>query len=121
MNSKDEKTYVGGAAPGSEMGWIDDPLAYIRSDNLPATSESWVLEYFRYMVMPAAGLHWKLTDFDFDRDRRRFSTGVQESLLNAANPDPGYVAADYVVFDKLGHAIAPWPALACGINFAFTI
>jgi uncharacterized protein len=41
--------------------------------------------------------------------------------LKSVHGGPGYVVADYVVFDKLGHAIAPWPALAWGINFAFPI
>ena len=86
-NSKGEKTYISGAAVGSEMGWVDDALDYIRSDNLPGGSESWALDYFRYMVMPPGGPQWQLTDFDFDRDYKRFGAGVQESLLNAANPD----------------------------------
>jgi Tannase and feruloyl esterase len=87
-NSKGEKIYVGGAVPGSEMGWIDDGiLDYIRSDNQAGGSESWALMYFRFMVIPAGGPNWRLSDFDFDRDFKRFGTGVQESLLNAANPD----------------------------------
>ena len=28
-----------------------------------------------------------MTDFDFDRDYKRFGSGIQESLLSAANPD----------------------------------
>jgi feruloyl esterase len=88
VDSKGEKTYVGGAVPGSEMGWIDDGvLDYIRSDGQVGGSEGWALIYFRYMVMPPAGANWKLSDFDFDRDYKRYGTGVQESLLNAANPD----------------------------------
>jgi hypothetical protein len=88
VNSKGEKTYVGGAVPGSEMGWIDDGvLDYIRTGGQIGGSEEWALIYFRHMVMPPAGPHWKLSDFDFDRDYKRFGTGAQESLLNAANPD----------------------------------
>jgi len=85
MNSKGRKTYVAARCPGSEMRWVDDAdleLDYIRSDHLPASLERWALEYFRYMVMPPAeGPNWKLTDFDFDQDYKRFGTGVQESLL----------------------------------------
>jgi Tannase and feruloyl esterase len=88
MNSKGERTYSGGPVPGSEMGWVDDGvLDFIRSDGRVAGSESWALMYFRYMVMPPAGAGWKLSDFDFDEDYKRFGTGVQEPLLNAANPD----------------------------------
>lgn len=86
-NSMGEKLYVSGAAIGSEMGWVDEVLDYIRSDNTPGGSESWALTYFRHMVMPPAGRSWQLMDFDFDRDYKRFGGGTQESLLNAANPD----------------------------------
>ena len=86
-NSKGEKLYVSGAAIGSEMGWIDEALDYIRSDDTPGGSESWALSYFRYMTIPPGGPNWQLTDFDFDRDYKLFGGGVQESLLNAANPD----------------------------------
>jgi feruloyl esterase len=86
-NSKGEKLYVSGAAIGSEMGWVDDPLGYIRTDDPPGGSDSWALDYFRFMVMPPAGADWQLRDFDFDRDYKRFNGGTQESLLNAANPD----------------------------------
>lgn len=86
-NSKGEKLYVSGAAIGSEMGWVDDASGYIRTDKLLGGSESWALDYFRYMVIPPAGPAWQLKDFDFDRDYKRFAGGTQESLLNAANPD----------------------------------
>jgi feruloyl esterase len=71
------------------MGWVDRPYGYdyVRSDNKLASCEDWALQYFRYMVIPPAGSDWKVADFDFDRDYKRFGTGVQESLLNAANPD----------------------------------
>jgi predicted alpha/beta superfamily hydrolase len=39
--------------------------------------------------------------------------------LKALRGGPGYEVADYVVFDKLSHAISPWPALAWGVYFAF--
>jgi feruloyl esterase len=88
VNSKGNKLYISGAALGSEMGWVDDGvLDYIRSDGSVGGSEGWALSYFRYMVMPAAGPNWQLTDFDFDRDSKRFGSGTQESLLSAANPD----------------------------------
>jgi hypothetical protein len=72
-NSKGEKIYTGGSPIGSELGWSH----YSR----------WALPYFRYEVMPAAGPDWQEKDFDFDRDYKRFNSGIQESLLNAANPD----------------------------------
>src|SRR5262249_35162447 len=87
VNSRGEKLYVSGAAPGSEMGWVDEGvLDYVRNGQ-PGGGVLWSLEYYRYMVMLPAGSNWKLKDFDFDRDYERFGTGVQESLLNAANPD----------------------------------
>jgi hypothetical protein len=39
--------------------------------------------------------------------------------LKAVHGGPSYEVADYVVFDKLSHAISPWPALAWGVFFAF--
>jgi len=41
--------------------------------------------------------------------------------LKSIHGGPGYGVGDYVLFDRLGHAIAPWPALAWGVNFAFPI
>jgi len=41
--------------------------------------------------------------------------------LKAIHGGRGYVVADYVEFPELAHAIAPWPALAWGVNFAFPI
>lgn len=87
VNSKGERTYVGGAVPGSEMGWVDEGILDYLRENQPGGGVRWALDYFRYMVMPAAGPDWQLTDFDFDRDYKRFGTGTHESLLNAANPD----------------------------------
>ena len=86
-NSKGERTFARGVEPGSEMGWADSDEDYVRSDTQRSANEDWALEYFRYMVMPPAGSSWKLSDYDFDRDYKRFDTGVQESLLSAANPD----------------------------------
>jgi hypothetical protein len=87
MKSQGDKSYVGGPAPGSEMGWVDDPDGYVRSDGTATGIEKWALKYFRYMVMPPAGPDWELADFDFDRDFQRFEGGIQESLLSAENPD----------------------------------
>jgi feruloyl esterase len=86
-NSKGERIFVHGLALGSEMGWVDDEEGMVRSDNRRGPGEDWALEYFRYMVMPPAGSCWQVTDFDFDRDYKRFGTGVQEPLLSASNPD----------------------------------
>jgi ferri-bacillibactin esterase len=40
--------------------------------------------------------------------------------LKALHGRPGYVVEDYGVFDKLGHNLSPWPALARGISLAFS-
>jgi feruloyl esterase len=73
------------------MRWVDDGTVsgatYVREDGGQSHEEQWALEYFRYMVIPPGGPTWKLTDFDFDLDYKRFSTGVQESLLSADNPE----------------------------------
>jgi hypothetical protein len=81
-----------GSARGSEMNWVDDQAThkaafYVHSDGTQSHEEEWALEYFRFRVSPPAGPSWKLEDFNFDRDYKRFSTGIQESLLNAGNPD----------------------------------
>lgn len=75
-NSQGAKIYTGGSPIGSELDWGGWSL-----------SNSAAAGYFRYSVMPPAGPHWQETDFDFDRDYKRFPSGSQESLLNAANPD----------------------------------
>ena len=86
---KGEKlSYIRGPTPGSELGWIDDNVGmdYIHSGSGLGGSEEWVLEAFRYAdFTPAPGPHWKLTDFDFDRDYTRL--GVSETLWDASNPD----------------------------------
>jgi feruloyl esterase len=71
------------------MGWIDDEGGedYVRTSSSQADLDKWATQYFRYMVMPAPGAVWNLTDFDFDEDYKRFASGAQESLLSAANPD----------------------------------
>jgi feruloyl esterase len=87
-NSKGERIFTRGAEPGSELAWLE---SYTGWDDVyghrEGGDEEWALEYFRYMVIPPAGPCWQLTDYDFDRDYKRFGTGVQESLLSAANPD----------------------------------
>ena len=88
-NSQGKRLFTRGAAPGSEMGWIDDDSDqnYVHSDGTPTHIGMWTIEYFRYMVMPGRGAGWNLTDYDFDRDPQRFATGIQESLLSVANPN----------------------------------
>lgn len=77
-NSRGERIYTGGSPIGSELAWADVSLS---------NANGWAVPYFRYEVMPGAGPTWQEKDFDFDRDYKRFDSGVQESLLNAANPD----------------------------------
>jgi feruloyl esterase len=67
----------GGAMPGSELNWLEGF----------AENEAWAQIWFRYMTLPPAGPQWSVADFDFDRDPKRFASGAQESLFNAANPD----------------------------------
>lgn len=77
-NSKGEKLYTGGSPIGSELAWAGVGLS---------NGNSWAIPYFRYEVLPPAGPNWQESDFNFDRDYKRFDGGTQESLLNAANPD----------------------------------
>lgn len=89
-NSQGKRLFTRGAAPGSEMGWVDDASYhqnYVQSDGTFTHIGMWTLEYFRYMVLPGRGAGWNLTDYDFDRDPQRFASGIQESLLSVANPN----------------------------------
>jgi hypothetical protein len=48
--------------------------------------EIFTREWFRYLAfVPDPGPAWKLSDFDFDRDYKRF--GLMESLYSNLNPD----------------------------------
>jgi feruloyl esterase len=76
--SRGKKLYTGGSPIGSELAWVGVSLS---------NGNAWAIPYFRYEVMPPAGPNWQESDFNFDRDYKRFEGGVQESLLNAANPD----------------------------------
>jgi|ERR1700728_2628449 len=91
VNSKGEKLFIGGSVPGSEMRWVGDATTtgatYVREDGKQSEEEEWAVEFFRYMVLPPAGPTWKLTDYDFDRDYKRFPAGTQEALLSADNPE----------------------------------
>lgn len=76
--STGKRLYTGGSPIGSELAWVGVSLS---------KGNSWAIPYFRYEVMPPAGPNWQESDFNFDRDYKRFDDGIQESLLNAANPD----------------------------------
>lgn len=86
VTSKGEKkTFPGGPAPGSELGWIDDS-GYITGGADFSDLQKWSEEVLRYMgFTPPPGAKWKLSDFDFDRDYKRL--GVAETLWGASNPD----------------------------------
>ena len=89
MNSKGEKTFVGGPMPGSEMEWehlVPTKAASSAIFHSRSLMEDWATEYFRYMIMPGLGSSWQLNDFDFDRDHKRLGS-TSGSLLSAANPD----------------------------------
>ncbi|MEO8453423.1 MAG: tannase/feruloyl esterase family alpha/beta hydrolase, partial [Gemmatimonadota bacterium] len=90
QTSKGIKISTGGPMPGSELSWIEwfFPNAY--SEAISPSKESMIeiftREWFRYQAfMPDPGASWKLADFDFDRDYKRF--GLMESLLSNQNPD----------------------------------
>jgi feruloyl esterase len=87
MTSKGEKkSYLRGAAPGSELEWIDGIAEYVSSSRPLGGGEDWALQVFRYMgFVPAPGPSWALPDFDFDQDYKRL--GVSESLWSTSNPD----------------------------------
>ena len=66
-----------GAMKGSELNWLD---------YFGASSSAFVQETFRYFAFdPSPGMAWKLEDFDFDRDYKRF--GLADGLYAAVNPD----------------------------------
>lgn len=92
MTSTGVKLSLGGPMPGSEYGdWNDTwggnwSAAYVGFNGKPAVEEPLVTEGLRYlMFLPEPGSAWKLSDFDFDRDYKRF--GVMESLYDSSNPD----------------------------------
>jgi len=65
-----------GAPLGSELNWL----------GLNNVASGYTLDLFRYLnFMPAPGLNWQLSDFDFDRDYKRL--GVIDSFYSASNPD----------------------------------
>ena len=77
-NSKGERIYPNGAMlPGSELAWepwIESGIPYFR-------------DTFRYTgFFPAAGPSWNVTDFDFDRDYKRFGT-MEPLYAGTAAPD----------------------------------
>jgi hypothetical protein len=66
------------AFKGSELTWADPA-------NPSSLDDSYLPEWFRYyLFQPNPGPSWKLKDFDFDRDHKRF--GVAE-LTEPLNPD----------------------------------
>jgi feruloyl esterase len=69
----DKKNYLRGAAPGSELGWLEYDAKALR-------------DFFRHMAfMPSVDPTWKLADFDFSRDHERLA--MTEALWDASNPD----------------------------------
>jgi feruloyl esterase len=81
---------TGGPLPGSELSWIDWFFPSDFSRTLSTTGQSMIeifaTEWFRYLAfIPDPGPGWKLGDFDFDRDYKRF--GTMEGLYSDVNPD----------------------------------
>jgi len=73
MTSKGEKTSTGGFLPGSELMW---------EQFWPASG---VKQYFKYGTWGwSADSGWKYTDFDFDRDYKRFGLAA---WYDNSNPD----------------------------------
>src|SRR5262249_16938916 len=82
MTSSGFRLLTGGPMPGSELMWIDwmFPNDYSRTMS-PTESmvEIFAREWFRYQAfMPDPGPAWNVSDFDFDREYRRFA--IMESL-----------------------------------------
>jgi hypothetical protein len=66
-----------GAMKGSELNWLD---------YFGGSMSDFVRETFRYFAFdPSPGMAWKLEDFDFERDYKRF--GVADGLYAAVSPD----------------------------------
>ncbi len=79
MKSNGERIYADGALmPGSELAFGE----YYQSGQF----SSFDVDFLRYMAfIPDAGPNWQPSDFNFDRDYKRF--GMMESLYEAKNPD----------------------------------
>ncbi len=69
----------GGVFPGAELTMLHDASTVLGSNEFVANE-------FRYSAFqPNPGPSWRVTDFDFDRDYKRF--GMSEGLSAATNPD----------------------------------
>jgi hypothetical protein len=75
--SKDSRSFTGGAMPGSELSMGGPVVAGYRK------FASDIVRYTMFMPIPSPS--WQITDFDFERDYKRF--GLLESLYGALNPD----------------------------------
>jgi Tannase and feruloyl esterase len=63
-----------GVFPGSEMDWGTD-----------ADASGEVSQFFKYLLYrPAAGVSWRIQDFDFDHDYQRLGLGA---MYTDSNPD----------------------------------
>ncbi len=83
QDSKGKPTFTGGSERGTEYSWPDFLAG---TDGTPSSYDAWMHEEFRYMsFMPDPGPSWKLSDFDWERDRKRL--GMIETLYSAGNPD----------------------------------
>jgi hypothetical protein len=83
VNSKGQKTYTGGALPGSELNWIKN---YVSEDDGPSVYYNFMTDMFRYMgFMHDPGPGWNASQFDFDQDYKRI--GMMEVLYSGSNPD----------------------------------
>jgi len=89
MTSKGVRISTGGPMPGSELSWIDWLLPSETSQAISpndSMTEIFTREWFRYLAfVPDPGPAWKPTDFDFDREYKRFMN--LESLYSDSNPD----------------------------------
>jgi hypothetical protein len=66
-----------GAMKGSELNWLD---------YFGGNVSEFVQETFRYFAFnPSPGAAWKVEDFDFERDYKRF--GLADGMYAAVNPD----------------------------------
>ena len=81
--SDGQPTYTGSAQPGSELNWL---APYIGVNGKPAVYAGFIGNQWQFAgFSPAPGPNWDPTQFDFDKDFKRF--GLVEPLLSGSNPD----------------------------------
>jgi hypothetical protein len=81
-----ERSYMMGAAKGSELNWLNSALSYVSGTRIFS-------DLFRYAYFwPSPGPGYDMKTFDFDKDFKRL--GMAASLASANNPDLRKFAAN---------------------------